>query len=621
MSAMSSFLMSTNTKQYVRRIGRWVHDHPDGWLNIIGAAIGILTALAAIGFAWALERVEHWTQHLQGELQGVDDSRLWLMPLIPMVGALISGVLVYYFAREAAGHGVPQVLDAIVRRGGILKKRVGFIKIVSSICTVGTGGSAGAEGPIVQAGSVIGSSLAQRLGVERKHINTLVGCGAAAGIASIFNAPIAGVFFALEILLRDFSLRTFTPIVMASVFATAFTQVVLPSEDAIFAFELSGYLFTLIELPSYMILGFVCAVASWMFVEMLHISEDAFGRINLHRIFKPVLGALLLGMLGMVGQRACVALDTSSLVPTDSPVPVFFGNGYAMIRSLLDPSHFTAADVTWTAVITLGLLLFAKIVATSCTLGSGGSGGVFAPALFIGATVGGTYGLVLEMLGLIPSGGSPASYALVGMAAVVAGSTFAPMTSILMLFELTREPRVLAPIMLAAIISTMFSRMFMPNSIYTAKLRRAGVRIGTGRDLGILRHVPLASVKYDALPSEPVYASDPLSKLITLHAHHNVPDFPVIDHEGHYIGMVTGRDMRSALIDREAIPLLLVAELMRSDIPTVSAGEHLDTVLDKFSKSDVSSLCVVDQFGQMNPVGLVTREQVMKRHNEVLDEA
>jgi CIC family chloride channel protein len=277
--------------------------------------------------------------------------------------------------------------------------------------------------------------------------------------------------------------------------------------------------------------------------------------------------------------------------------------------------------VTWSAVITLGLLLFAKIIATSCTLGSGGSGGVFAPSLFIGATVGGTYGLVLEMLGLIPVGGSPASYALVGMAAVVAGATFAPMTSILMLFELTREPRVLAPIMLAAIISTMFSRMFMPNSIYTAKLRRAGVRIGTGRDLGILRHVPVASVKYDSLPSEPVYASDPLSKLITLHAHHNVPDFPVIDHEGHYIGMVTGRDMRSALIDREAIPLLLVAELMRSDIPTVSAGEHLDTVLDKFSKSDVSSLCVVDQFGQMNPVGLVTREQVMKRHNEVLDEA
>ena len=612
--------MATNSKQLVRRVGKWVHGHPEGWLNMIGAVIGILTALTAIGFAWTLDRVEHWAEHLQGELQGSDGTRLWLMPLIPMVGALITGILVYFFARDAAGHGVPQVLDAIVRKGGKITKRVGFVKILSSICTVGTGGSAGAEGPIVQSGAVIGSALAQRLGIDRRHINTLVGCGAAAGISSIFNAPIAGVFFALEILLRDFSLRTFTPIVMASVFATAFTQVVLPSEEAIFAFELSGYLFTVTELPSYMILGFVCAVAAWMFVETLHIAEDTFARVNLHRILKPVLGALLLGMLGMIGQRACQSLDSNSLVPTDSPVPVFFGNGYAMIKSLLDPSHFTAADVTWTAVVTLGLLLIAKIVATGCTLGSGGSGGVFAPALFIGATVGGTYGLVLEMLGLIPNGGSPASYALVGMAAVVAGATFAPMTAILMLFELTREPRVLAPIMLAAIISTMFARMFMPDSIYTAKLRRAGVRIGTSRDLGVLRHVPVASVKYDALPNEPVYASDPLSKLITLHAHHNVPDFPVIDHAGHYIGMVTGRDMRSALIDREAIPLLLVAELMRTDVPTITADEHLDTVMEKFSKSDVSSLCLLDQFGQQNPVALITRENVMSRYNAVLDE-
>lgn len=612
--------MTTNSKMLFRKIGGWVHDHPDGWLNLIGAVIGIMTALAAIGFAWTLERLEHWTEHLQFELQGDDGTRLWLMPLIPMVGALITGLLVYFFARDAAGHGVPQVLDAIVRNGGNLKKRVGFVKILSSISTVGTGGSAGAEGPIVQAGAVIGSSLARRLGVERRHISTLVGCGAAAGISSIFNAPIAGVFFALEILLRDFSLKTFTPIVMASVFATAFTQVVLPSEEAIFAFELSGYLFTLVELPSYMLLGLVCAIASWMFVTGLHIAEDSFNRVNLHRILRPVLGALLLGMLGMVGHRVCLSLDTSSLVPTDSAVPVFFGNGYAMIRSLLDPSHFSAADITWTAIITLGLLVFAKIVATSCTLGSGGSGGVFAPSLFIGATVGGTFGLMLEMFGLIPSGGSPASYALVGMAAVVAGATFAPMTAILMLFELTREPRVLAPIMLAAIISTMFARMLMSDSIYTAKLRRAGIRIGTGRDLGILRHVPVASVKYAALPNEPVYASDPLSKLITLHAHHNVPDFPVIDHEGRYLGMVTGHDMRSALIDREAIPLLLVAELMRTDIPTITANEHLDTVMDKFAKSDVSSLCLLDQFGQMNPVALITREHVMMRYHQVLDE-
>ncbi len=602
-------------------MGTWVHDHPDGWLNMLGAIIGVLTAVGAIGFAYFLELVLEWTEHLQHQIQGADGSRIYLMPLIPMAGALISGVLVYLFAREAAGHGVPQVLDAIVRRGGKLRARVGVVKIITSICTVGTGGSAGAEGPIVQIGSVIGSTIGQRLAVPSRHVPTLVGCGAAAGISSIFNAPIAGVFFALEILLRDFSLKAFTPIVIASVFATAMTQVLLPHEEAIFAYEITGYLFTVSELPSYLLLGFVCAIAAWMFVEALHASESVFEKVPLHPALLPVLGALVLGVLGIVGQLGSNTIGENALVPTDSSVPVFFGNGYAMITSLLDPTHYTASDVTWAAVVTLGLLMLAKIAATSATLGSGGSGGVFAPSLFVGATVGGTFGLVLEKLGFIPEGGSPASYALVGMAAVVAGTTFAPMTAILMLFELTREPRVLAPIMLAAIISTMFARMFMPDSIYTAKLRRAGIRIGTGRDLSLLRHVPVSSVSYASLPPEPVYASDPLSKLITLHAHHNVPDFPVVDSDGRYMGMVTGADMRTALIDREAIPLLLVAELMRNDLPIIKPDEHLDTVMEKFAGNEVSSLVLVDGFEGTKPLALVTRAKVMHRYNQVLDEA
>ncbi|MBO6741223.1 MAG: chloride channel protein [Phycisphaerales bacterium] len=614
-------LSSLTPKSIVRSMGTWVHDHPDGWLNMLGAIIGVLTAVGAIGFAYFLELVLEWTEHLQHQIQGADGSRIYLMPLIPMAGALISGVLVYLFAREAAGHGVPQVLDAIVRRGGKLRARVGVVKIITSICTVGTGGSAGAEGPIVQIGSVIGSTIGQRLAVPSRHVPTLVGCGAAAGISSIFNAPIAGVFFALEILLRDFSLKAFTPIVIASVFATAMTQVLLPHEEAIFAYEITGYLFTVSELPSYLLLGFVCAIAAWMFVEALHASESVFEKVPLHPALLPVLGALVLGVLGIVGQLGSNTIGENALVPTDSSVPVFFGNGYAMITSLLDPTHYTASDVTWAAVVTLGLLMLAKIAATSATLGSGGSGGVFAPSLFVGATVGGTFGLVLEKLGFIPEGGSPASYALVGMAAVVAGTTFAPMTAILMLFELTREPRVLAPIMLAAIISTMFARMFMPDSIYTAKLRRAGIRIGTGRDLSLLRHVPVSSVSYASLPPEPVYASDPLSKLITLHAHHNVPDFPVVDSDGRYMGMVTGADMRTALIDREAIPLLLVAELMRNDLPIIKPDEHLDTVMEKFAGNEVSSLVLVDGFEGTKPLALVTRAKVMHRYNQVLDEA
>lgn len=607
--------MKSNSNYILRTIGNWVHDHPDGWLNVLGAIIGAITAIGAVLFAKGLSEAEHWTEGLQGEMAW------WMLPVIPMVGALLTGLLVYRFAREAGGHGVPQVLDAIVRKGGKIPARIGLVKVVASICTVGTGGSAGAEGPIVQIGAVTGSVIARKIGVPRRHIGTLVGCGAAAGISSIFNAPIAGVFFALEILLRDFSLKAFTPVVIASVFATAMTQVILGDNDAIFSTELPNYVFSVLELPSYIVLGVLCACGAWTFTMVLERGEDVFDKMRLHPVLKPVLGALMLGLLGIFGMWAFASMPGSEILGDEhGSVPAFFGNGYSVITHLLNPATYEMGQIAWGTIGVLGFLLIAKIFATTFTLASGGSGGVFAPGLFTGATVGGVFGIFLDRLGLIADGSSPASYALVGMAAVIAGTTFAPMTAILILFEITREPHVLAPIMLAAIVSTAVSRKLMPDSIYTAKLRRAGVRIGTNRDMSLLRHVPVSSVDYAPLPPELVYASDPLSKLITLHAHHNVPDFPVVDADGRYIGMVTGGDMRTALIDREAIPLLLVAELMRSDFPVIRPDEHLDTVMEKFARNEISSLVLVDGFSGDKPLALVTRIKVMARYNAVLDE-
>ncbi len=611
---MFSMSVISTTSRAANRIGAMVHDHPDGWLNVIGAVIGALTAIGAVLFAKGLGSLEHWTEHLQGEWV------IWLLPVIPMVGALVTGILVYRYAREAGGHGVPQVLDAIVRKNGEIPAKIGFVKAIASICTVGTGGSAGAEGPIVQIGSVTGSVIAKRIGVPKQHVGILVGCGAAAGISSIFNAPIAGVFFALEILLRDFRLKAFTPIVIASVFATAMTQVVLGDNEAIFATALPTYVFSLYELPSYIVLGMLCAVGAWSFTTVLEKGEDFFAWLPIHQIAKPVLGALMLGLIGIVWIVVFNRPDDAHILGEQESIPAFFGNGYSIIIHLVDPGSYEAAQLVWGAVGVLALLVLAKMIATTCTLASGGSGGVFAPSLFAGATIGGVFGITLEKFGLIADTSSPASYALVGMAAVVAGATFAPMTAILILFEITREPHVLAPIMLAAIVSTALARKLMPDSIYTAKLRRQGVRIGTMRDHSLLRHVPVTSVEYAGLPSEPVYPSDPLGKLITLHAYHNVPDFPVVDADGRYMGMVTGQDMRTALIDREAIPLLLVAELMRSDLPTIRAGENLDTVLDKFATNDVSSLCLVDAFEGSKPIALITRAKLMARYQQALDE-
>ncbi|MEQ8769107.1 MAG: chloride channel protein [Phycisphaerales bacterium] len=585
------------------------------WLTVLGAIVGIVTAFGAIGFDFVLHEVTHWSGEAQGRMP------LWLLPAIPMIGALITGVLVFFFAREAGGHGVPQVLDALIRRSGFIPARIGITKVLASIATVGTGGSAGTEGPIIQIGSTTGSVLARRLGVPREHVGTLVGCGAAAGVSAIFNAPLAGVFFAMEILLRDFSLKTFTPIVIASVFATAVAHEFGGSSDAIFEFELVSYTFAAAELPSYVVLGLVCAVVATAFTHLLHAGEDLAARIPVHPVLKPVLGALLLGLLGI----AYLGAGVPGVSPVAHPTPAFFGNGYETILTLLDPAQYGPASANrvlggsvlaavWIAV----LLCACKAVATTFTLGTKGSGGVFAPSLFLGACAGAGFGLALEELGLLPVGSSPASYALVGMAAVVAGTTFAPLTAILLLFEMTQEPRVLAPIMLAAIVSTAMARVLMRDSIYTYRLRQAGILIGTDRDLTLLRRVPVSRVTPTALPREPVYASDPLSKLITLHAHHNVPDFPVVDADGKSIGMVTGGDMRTALIDREAIPLLLVAELLRDDLPTIDPTETLDTVLDKFARHDASSLTLVDA-ATGKPTALITRSSVMACYQRELE--
>lgn len=598
----------------------------DWYVVGLGAAVGTLTGLGTLGFAWALHEVEDAVRDAQLALP------IWLLFLGPVIGLMVTAVLVRLFASDARGHGVPQVMRALIEKGGHIPARVGLTKVAASIATVASGGSAGTEGPIVQIGATAGSVIGQRLGVSREHMMTLVGCGAAAGIAAIFNAPIAGVFFALEILLRDFSLKTFTPIVVSAVFAAAVTHIFKGENEAIFAASdaLQKVQFTGLELPNYLVLGLICGLLAVGFNRTLHAFEGLYARLKLHWLVAPITGGVLLGALG-VGWILLVRAAGGTGESEASHIPSFFANGYESIRWLLDPASYDAqfgapqhADAALPLSIWLiALLVVFKAVATSLTLACGGSGGVFAPSLFIGAAGGAALGIALQRVGLLPADGSPAAYALVGMAAVIAGSTHATLTAILMLFELTRDPYVLLPIMLAAVISTLVAQAIDRDNIYTHPLRRAGLRIGRTGDLAILRKIAVTSVPVIPLPSEAVYASDPLSKLITLHANNRVPDFVVVDAAGDHIGMVTGRDMRTALIDREAIPLLLVAELMRTDLPAVLTTDTLDIALERFEDEEVASLPLLgppDLTGHRRPLGLVTRAAVLDRYRRALEE-
>ena len=336
------------------------------YLILLGALLGILTGLCAVGFVIALE----WVEHLAHDAGRYNPTWLPVVTLfvIPAIGIGLTGVLVHYFAAEAKGHGVPQVMKALIQRGGVIPLRTGIVKTLGSILTVGSGGSAGTEGPIVQIGAVAGSVLGQRLHVVREHMGVLVGCGAAAGIASIFNAPIAGVFFVLEILLRDLSVRVFAPIVIASVFSAVTTQAIRGENEAIFPVSaaLHDAQFTPQELPSYVILGALCGLVAVSFNKMLHEGERIYDRVRLHPLLKPITGALLLGLIGTIFYLIAKpgGATGDQLVP-----PPFYSNGYGTIALLLDPTNYLpGADSNLPIELWLLLLLLvAKALATSIT--------------------------------------------------------------------------------------------------------------------------------------------------------------------------------------------------------------------------------------------------------------
>jgi len=578
---------------------------------VIGAATGLFAHLFYNLIEYARELAYGFGDH-----PGLYGGHVWMLVILPAVGALAVGYITHYFAREAKGHGVPEVMDAMCRRGSVIRPRVAGAKALASALTIGSGGSAGAEGPIVQIGAAVGSGIGQVLGIPRRQMDIVVACGVAAGIAAIFNAPIAGVLFALEIFLKDFSFRAFSPVVFSSVISCSITHAFRLEDEAIFevrALRETGYVFVGKELPLFLLLGVICAFVAFAFIRSLYFSEDLAERLKMPETLKPVAGAALLGLAG----AAFV------LVQGDPQMPPFFGNGYPAIEAALSNAVLTMT------IGGLGALFVLKLLATCLTLGSGGSGGIFAPSLMLGATLGAAFGLTLRSAGLIADT-SVHAYALVGMGAVVAGTTHAPLTAIVMLYEITREPKVILPVMFAAIVATAGARLLHRDSIYTLKLRRRGVRIGSLTDLTILRRITVADVGLQ--PAQLVHADDPLQKLIDLAGQTDATDFVVVDNDDAYQGMVTGRDVRTALLQPEAVSLLVVGELVRPNVPTVESQETLDVVLDKFARSDVDSLAIEDserdQHGRPKPqngvfnariLGLITRHAVMRRYHAELE--
>jgi CIC family chloride channel protein len=476
----------------------------------------------------------------------------------------------------------------------------------------------------VQIGAGIASGIGQIFRIGRAHLPVLIGCGSAAGISAIFNSPIGGLLFTLEVILQDFSLRTLTPLVISSVIANFTTRSIfaaLGDEDyrAIFNMpqhEATGY--TLWSVGNFLLLGIVCGIVGVSLTRLMHASERFFGRLKIHKTIKPALGGAMLGVLGVFYVMLFrVGFDRSKFVPVEYySMPAFFGDGYGAVRWMLTPKFYTPLDVTWGwLVVILGFLCIAKLIGTCLTLGSGGAGGVIAPSLFLGAVVGGALGMVLQHAGLSHSL-APESYALVGMGAVLAAVVHAPLASVLILVDVTGDYNVILPGMLATIIGTGVARMISRDSIYTLSLRMRGVRVGSGSDLTLLRRLTLEQVELE--PATFVRLGDPLEKALNQTLTSGASDLVVVDAGGVYAGMLVSEDIRAALFDREAVPLLLVSEIMRANIPLLRTSDSLATVLDQFSAHDLSRLPVMLPGDSQKVIGVASRAALMRRYQQVL---
>ncbi len=600
--------MKKRTAVRLRRFVLKLGFEQDWYLYLVATLIGLVMGHAAVAFILPLRAVEGFAESTQGS------SNLWMLILCaPIVGGILTAILIALLKADGVGPGVTSVMYAVQRKKGLLPWRLGIRKWLASTATIGSGGSAGAEGPIVTIGAVVGSWFARVLGVGSQHTGTLLGCGAAAGVASVFNAPIAGIFFVMELLLRDFSLKTFTPIVIAAVVSSVTTQGIL-GDAALFdvsdEYFHQGGNFSFFQLPVYLLLGLCCGVIGAFFVKCLSFSERAFAATRLPVSMRPLLGAIILGFIGL----AVFSIGSSK------SVPLFYGNGYPAIKTILQPGTYyseSGAELVSASAILWSLLglAFIKLIATSVTVGSGGAGGLFAPSLVIGSATGGCVGYVVHLCGFFPDT-SPIYFALVGMAATVAATTHAPLTAILIVYEVTQSYELILPLMFAAVVSTVVARFVCKESVYTYKLSQLGVRLGAMSDLTVLRRLTPSDVRI-AKPAL-VSSQESAQRLVELMESDGASHFVVTDAHQKYCGMVTSEDLRSALVYREAIPLLQISELQRSDLPTIQMDEPLDIVLDKFSKKDVQSLAVVNS--QDVILGVMTRTELMNRYQKALDE-
>jgi chloride channel protein, CIC family len=552
-------------------------------LLILAAAIGVLAGAASTIFRWM---IDFFTRVFSGEglLMGLSAGLVMvLMPFMPMLGGLIIGLARRYFPEAVAENGVDHVMEAVVLKNGKIRKRALTVCALTSSITIGSGGSAGRVGPTVQICSVIGSMFGQMMKLSSERIRIMVGCGAAAGIAATFNAPLAGMLFVMEIILGEFTIHSLSPIIIASVMGTV-TGRALEGNEMTFQVPVHEVV-NPSEIFFYLLLGVLCGITAHLFTQAYYRSHRFFDeQVDIPIILKPALGGLVVGLLALL-------------------TPQIRGNGFPEMEQVLNGNLF------WGMALAL---IFTKIIATAVTLGSGGIGGTFAPSLFIGAMVGATFGAAVH--GMLPDWtASSETYALVGMAALASAVMQAPLTSILILFEMTKDYTIVLPSMVCCIVATYTMRRFTKNSIYVQSLLNRDINIQHGKATSILSAMFVRDVMTRDVVTIP--EEMPFKKILEIVSYSRHLYYPVVDREGDMVGIISFSDIRDAAQEEGMEETATARDLATADVVTLKPNHNLNEALTLFSELGVDQIPVVNVGDSKKVIGLLRRSDVQAVYN------
>ena len=545
--------------------------------TVIGlfASAGVLFFKQVIRWIYALSFVDlgHYLAPYMGR---------WGLALIPVLGGVLVGVIRHFWLSEERRHGVSAVMEAVALAGGRIRYQQTPLKALTSAISLGMGASVGPEDPSVQIGASIGSFLGQKAHVSDQRTRVFVGAGVAAGIATAFNAPIAGVFFAVEIVSAEFFANSFGIIVLSAVMAAVLTRAVVGSMPAFIVppYSYHGPL----DLVFYLGLGVVAAPVAVLYIQSIYWVHDFFHKLHWPRWLTPIVIGALIGLVGVY-------------------YPQILGDSYEAVGEILTGRNL---------IVGLLLLLVAlKIAFTALSLGAGFIGGVFAPSLFLGAALGGAYGAAMNAI--FPSAMlAPSAFALVGMAAVLAGTVRAPVTAIMLLFEMTDDYRIVLPLMFAVTISILISQFLQPESVYTLSLVRDGIHLQRGRDIDVLEAIKVREVM-EKLPAT-VRASLTLRNVAEMFDQFHVHGLPVVDDNGRLVGIITLQDVQRATEEDPSNLDKPVGEFCQRHLIVVYPDDSVKEALFQMSAHGIGRLPVVDPLHPDRLIGWISRASILRAY-------